>query len=100
MKFLFARYTIKTTLYLFIISVIYFGISLIQFEKKTNNIQTLTDVFWHCAITMATVGYGDFYAKEFYGRISMIIATGFGVLFVSLFMIAWSNFIKMNSNEE
>ena len=49
---------------------------------------------------MATVGYGDLFAKEFYGRISMILATGFGVLFVSLFMIAWSNFIKMNTNEE
>ena len=69
--------------------IIFGGIAvyLVEHVHKGANITTLSDVFWWAAVTIATVGYGDYYPVTAAGRIIaiFIMLSGIGIfaLFVS-----------------
>lgn len=55
--------------------------------------------FWCMIITMATVGYGDYYARTIPGRFVTLIAAIVGVFLVSIMVVALTNTLNMNPAE-
>jgi len=55
---------------------------------------------WEAFITMATVGYGDFYPRTNKGRFIMLLCGFYGVLNLSLTVVSVSNFLDMGMKEE
>ena len=51
-------------------------------------------------MTMSTVGYGDVYAVSKFGQICTIRTSAMGIVFESMFLVAWQNFIKMDEGEK
>lgn len=56
--------------------------------------------FWEAFITMATVGYGDFYPRTNKGRVVMVCCCLYGVLNFSLIVVSVTNFLRMSLREE
>ena len=50
-------------------------------------------------ITMATVGYGDYYARTIPGRFITLIVAIVGVFLVSIMVVALTNTLNMNPAE-
>ncbi len=65
-------------LFLNLTTVVYF------FERRAphGNIKTVGNALWWAIVTLATVGYGDFYPVTWQGRVaaSLLMAVGFAVL--------------------
>jgi len=65
-------------LFLNLTTVVYF------FERRAphGNIKTVGNAIWWAVVTLATVGYGDFYPVTWEGRVaaSLLMAVGFAVL--------------------
>ena len=47
---------------------------------------------------MLTIGYGDVYPKSHMGRVIGIIIAGWGLFYVSLFVVALGNMLKFDSS--
>lgn len=47
--------------------------------------------FWCIIITMATIGYGDYYPRTLPGRLVIIATAVFGVFLVSILVVALTN---------
>lgn len=56
--------------------------------------------FWNVLITMSTVGYGDIFCRSTYGRFFAIIAGVYGMLSTSLSVVAFTNLLAMESDED
>ena len=49
-----------------------FGVYLVEHKQPSANITTLGDAIWWAVVTLATVGYGDYYPVTPLGRIIAI----------------------------
>lgn len=56
--------------------------------------------FWYIIISMSTIGYGDLFARSTYGRFIVIFAGIYGFLGTSLFVIAFTNLLTMQTDED
>ncbi len=75
----FERFALAASiLFLNLTTVVYF------FERRAphGNIKTVGNALWWAIVTLATVGYGDFYPVTWQGRVaaSLLMAVGFAVL--------------------
>ena len=55
---------------------------------------------WFIIVTMATVGYGDYYPVTLPGRIIAIFACFLGILIVSLTTLTFSNLLRLDLGED
>lgn len=76
-----AQYAFVTTVLAAFLVVAITSIVVLQAESNSpaGNIRSGADAFWWAMVTIATVGYGDFYPVTTLGRISAIIAMIVGV---------------------
>jgi hypothetical protein len=58
----------------------------------------ITNAWWLIVVTMTTVGFGDYFAKTYIGRIVSIIATFYGVFLVSLMVVTMQDAAKYKVN--
>jgi len=54
------------------------------------------NVLWLTAVTMTTVGFGDYYCKSDLGRFMATLVTMFGILLVSLMLVSLERSTKLN----
>jgi len=87
-----------TLLTVMIVSIIVFGLAVRGFERPyyygwdptTSGFQDYSYIWngmWLVAITMTTVGYGDFFPKTHMGRFVIILACFWGVFLVSMMVV-------------
>ncbi|OMJ71596.1 hypothetical protein SteCoe_30143 [Stentor coeruleus] len=69
-------------------------------EYGGKDFSTFGNAIWCVIVTMATVGYGDYYPVTLPGRIVGFIACIWGVLTVSLTTVTFSNLLSLNLGEE
>lgn len=55
---------------------------------------------WEAFITMATVGYGDFFPRTGRGRIVMVICAVYGTVGFSLIVVSVTNILQMSTREK
>jgi hypothetical protein len=86
--------------YSLLITLVSFSYQLRLFERNiSDNFSNYTTAMWFYMITMFTIGYGDVYPKSHMGRFIGIIICGWGVFYVSLFVIALNNMLEFNPPE-
>mmetsp|Transcript_19607 Transcript_19607/g.3211 ORF Transcript_19607/g.3211 Transcript_19607/m.3211 type:complete len:132 (-) Transcript_19607:203-598(-) len=84
--------------------VLAFGFCLRIFERPLYpysgmDFSEYENAFWCVIVTMTTVGFGDLYPVTIPGRFVGFVACLWGVLVVSLMVVALSNLLIMNSGE-
>ena len=99
-KTLYQKNPIFVCIFISIILACLFSILALEYEIFNPMISTLADSIWYVFITVMTVGYGDIWALQIFGQITMIIATFSGIIFSSLFVVAVDKFFKMDENEQ
>lgn len=57
----------------------------------------LSNCFWYILVTMATVGFGDYYPRTNLGRIIGLIAAFTGTIMVSLLIIAMQQALQLST---
>jgi potassium intermediate/small conductance calcium-activated channel subfamily N protein 2 len=55
---------------------------------------------WNIIVTLATVGYGDFFQKSFMGRIIGMIMCFWGTFVGSYFVVTVTNMMSLTTSEE
>jgi hypothetical protein len=86
--------------YSLIMTLITFSFQLRLFERHVEpNFENITTAMWNMMITMLTIGYGDVYPKSHMGRFIGIVIAGWGVFYVSLFVVALQNILNFESSE-
>ena len=66
------------------------GVYLVEHERESANITSLGDAFWWAVVTVATVGYGDYYPVTTVGRLIAIfmMLSGIGVFLLLVSTLA------------
>lgn len=93
---------------IFLVSVLLFGHALRiaemplfpLIEGNTQDFGNYINCFWCVIITMATVGYGDYYPKTLPGRIVIVLASIVGVVLVSILVVALNVNLNMSTAEK
>lgn len=84
---------------IFVTSVIVFSFLFRVAEYQIYSVSSLTmygNMAWMTAITMTSVGYGDYTPKTPFGRLIGAICVSWGVLIVSVMVVVLSNAFTMN----
>jgi voltage-gated potassium channel len=86
-----------------ILQLVFSSITVLQFETVGgSNIKTGEDAFWWAIVTIATVGYGDYYLVTAEGRLVAAILMSAGVGLIGMFSglpAAWCLASGQNSSE-
>ena len=72
---------------------------MILIEYDCFNIGSFFDSAWYVLITMTTVGYGDIYTKNVFGKITMTICTFIGSLCTTIYLSATQSFMALDEYE-
>lgn len=78
------------------------GVYLVEHEHKGANITSLGDAFWWAVVTIATVGYGDYYPVTAAGRLIAIfmMLSGIGIFVLLLSTLAQRRLKRAESRLE
>jgi NADH pyrophosphatase NudC (nudix superfamily) len=76
-----------------------FGVYLVEHKQPSANITTLGDAIWWAVVTLATVGYGDYYPVTPLGRIIAIfmMLSGIGVFALLVSNLAQRRLLRRES---
>jgi len=69
-------------------------------QNNLNDFRSFSNCMWYTFITMATVGFGDYYPKTNFGRLIGIADAIIGTVFVSLFIIYLQRTLSLNPTEK
>jgi hypothetical protein len=103
------RCILKTRPFLMIVSVIFpsffiLGIFLRVFERPYDEMSELNfasylNAVWCCAVTMATIGYGDLYPTTLFGRVVAIICAMWGAFAFSMIVFTLESSLQLSQNK-
>lgn len=71
-----------------------------MYEYGGKDFTKFGNAIWYIIVTMATVGYGDYYPATVFGRITGFLACIWGIVIVSITTLTFSNLLSMNLGEE
>ena len=105
LQFLFtnrAQGTFATVAMITFVLVVFSSIAVLNFETAPDsNIKTAGDALWWSSVTVATVGYGDYYPVTHFGRIIAVLLMIAGVgLFGTFTAYASSFFLEQGAKAE
>eukprot|EP01016_Furgasonia_blochmanni_P054536 TRINITY_DN9000_c0_g1_i1.p1 TRINITY_DN9000_c0_g1~~TRINITY_DN9000_c0_g1_i1.p1 ORF type:complete len:342 (-),score=26.58 TRINITY_DN9000_c0_g1_i1:11-1036(-) len=86
-------------------SMLVFAFALRICERPLNQVSDLMDLssyynaIWCIAVTIATVGYGDYYPRTVPGRILCVIVCIWGGFIMSLMVVSLTNSLALDSTE-
>jgi len=87
------------------ITILLFGYALKVFEGPVSeashqDFNNLGNSMWCVIVTLATVGYGEFYPKTLLGRLAGLIICFWGTFLVSYFVVTVTNMLTFAPSEE
>jgi voltage-gated potassium channel Kch len=86
------------TCILVVITLALYVILIMEFETKNLNIASLPEGIYFLIVTMTTVGYGDLWPLGNKGQLTILNSIMLGVIFEGMFLIAWKNYMEMDSS--
>jgi hypothetical protein len=69
-------------------------------NDKTQDFGYFINPLWMCFVTMATVGYGDFYPRTHLGRLTGVAVSIMGMISASLFVVFLQQLVEFNPKEQ
>ena len=69
-------------------------------DVSGQNFRSMYSCMWYVIITLSTVGYGELYAKTFFGRCVALIICFWGVFILSLFVVTITDSLEFSTNED
>ena len=96
---------IKIITWMFILSLFMAAYAIFILETPTfvygcMDFTKFGNAIWYVIVTMATVGYGDYYPVTTTGRVVGFLASLCGIIIVSLTTLTFSNFLNLELGEE
>ena len=92
-KFLYNKHPMELGLGGTVLIIAMFTMLCHQYEQFNQAMNTFMDTLWYVLITVLTIGYGEYSAISFMGMISMVIATFFGIVLNSIFVVCTEKFL-------
>lgn len=68
-------------------------------NSKDSGLREFGNSLWCVIITMATVGYGDYYPTTYLGRFILFLASISGIILSSLLILTLSTYLSMQISE-
>ena len=69
-------------------------------SNSLNDLSKLDNCLWLVVVTMTTVGYGDTYPQTIFGRLTIFVCAIYGVVVVSVMVVAIQNTLEFSVLEE
>lgn len=69
-------------------------------EASNQDFNNFQNAMWNVVVTLATVGYGDFYMKTILGRIVGLVICFWGTFVVSYFVVTVTTMLTFAAPEE
>ena len=87
------------------VSIVVLGYMLRLFESPLSeasgqDFTSMNNCMWNMVITLTSAGYGELYPKTFFGRIIGVTICLWGVLIISLMVVAVTQTLEFDYNEE
>jgi hypothetical protein len=67
---------------------------------SNQNFDSLPNCMWFVIVTMATVGYGDFFPTSYMGRIIGMVSCFWGVFTLSTMVVILNNLLEFSEAEQ
>ena len=64
------------------------------------NFDSFTNCMWYHIVTMATVGYGDYFPASYFGRIIGMVSCFWGVFTLSTMVVILNNLLEFTDPEK
>ena len=68
-------------------------------EESGQDFTSMNNCMWNMVITLTSAGYGELYPKTFFGRIVGVTICFWGVLIISLMVVAVTQTLEFDENE-
>lgn len=72
----------------------------LDFQKYVSDNITMLNILNNMVITMATIGFGDFYVRDLLSRAFILLVSLMASIIFPLYVVAFTNYLKTNYEEE
>jgi hypothetical protein len=95
--YIFVTFSLVVPLLAFSQCVRIFERPLISFSAQ--NFDSFPNCMWYLIVTMATVGYGDYWPTSYLGRVIGMLSCFWGVFTLSTMVVVLNNLLEFNESE-